>query len=89
MNIEQDGLMQKIYFNSLDDFYKYITQTPLNETFMWARLASNEESSGRDNWACTKNFDEAVEYWNLYADTPTCYAGRLKDLETNETIWEF
>lgn len=36
-----------------------------------------------------ESFDEAVEYWNTYADTPTCFAGELKDLETSEIIWEF
>ena len=36
-----------------------------------------------------ESFDEAVEYWNMYADTPTCFAGELKDLENDEIIWEF
>ena len=35
------------------------------------------------------NFDEASEYWQMYADVPTCFAGELKDLDTNEIIWEF
>lgn len=35
------------------------------------------------------SFDEAVEYWNEYADTPTCFAGELKDLESGEIVWEF
>lgn len=36
-----------------------------------------------------ESFEEAVEYWNMYADTPTCFAGELKDLENDEIIWEF
>lgn len=36
-----------------------------------------------------EDFDSAAEYWNDYADTPTCFAGELKDLETGEIIWEF
>lgn len=36
-----------------------------------------------------EDFDSATEYWNDYADTPTCFAGELKDLETGEIIWEF
>ncbi len=34
-------------------------------------------------------FEEAAEYWEMYADTPTCFAGELKDLENDEIIWEF
>ena len=34
-------------------------------------------------------FDEAVEYWQAYADTPTCVNGRLCDEEAGEIIWEF
>lgn len=36
-----------------------------------------------------ENFDSAAEYWNDYADTPTCFAGELKDLDSGEIIWEF
>ena len=32
-----------------------------------------------------KEFD----YWNEYADTPTCTAGSLTDLETGEVLWQF
>ena len=35
------------------------------------------------------NFNDATEYWNQYADVPTCFAGELKDLDTDEIIWEF
>ena len=35
------------------------------------------------------DFDSAAYYWNLWADTPTCFAGELKDLETDEVIWDF
>lgn len=36
-----------------------------------------------------EDFDSAAEYWNEYADTPTCTAGSLTDLETGEVIWQF
>lgn len=36
-----------------------------------------------------ETFDEAMAYWNQYADTPTCFAGELKDILTGEIIWEF
>ena len=35
------------------------------------------------------NFDDAAEYWQTYADIPTCFAGQLKDLNNEEVIWEF
>ena len=34
-------------------------------------------------------FDEAAEYWQNYADTPTCISGYLIDLDNKEIIWEF
>ncbi len=36
-----------------------------------------------------EDFESAVVYWDMYADTPTCFAGELKDLETGEIIWDF
>ena len=35
------------------------------------------------------SWDEAVEYWNSYADTETCIEGELIDLEDGEVIWSF
>lgn len=34
-------------------------------------------------------FKDAMEYWNDYADTPTCFAGEIKDLLTGEIIYDF
>lgn len=36
-----------------------------------------------------ETFDAATEYWQEYADTPTCVAGWLTDLTTGEVIWHF
>lgn len=36
-----------------------------------------------------EDFDSAVEYWNEYADTPTCIGGTLFDADTSEVIWQF
>lgn len=36
-----------------------------------------------------KTWDEAVEYWNMYADAPTCSKGCMIDLSNGETIWSF
>lgn len=35
------------------------------------------------------SYDAAMEYWNDYADTETCVAGQLIDLENGEIIWQF
>lgn len=48
----------------------------------------NDEVQGMTS-ECFDSFDEAVEYWNEYADTPTCKAGSLFDSETSEVIWSF
>lgn len=34
-------------------------------------------------------FNEAVEFWQSYADTETCEAGELVDRTTGEIIWSF
>lgn len=36
-----------------------------------------------------ETFEAAAEYWNDYADTPSCFGGELVDLENNEIIWNF
>ena len=36
-----------------------------------------------------ETFSEAQEYWDFYADAPTCVAGEMIDLDTKEIIWEF
>jgi len=35
------------------------------------------------------DFQNAADFWQDYADTPTCEMGRLTDLETGEVIWDF
>lgn len=83
MNIEQDGRMQRIYFDSLNDFYKYITETPLNDTFRWTTLSSNEIDSR--GWHGTKTFDEAVE---LFKNGWTEMSERLKNRLQAESKFE-
>lgn len=34
-------------------------------------------------------FAEASEYWQEYADTPSCVQGELFDRDANEIIWCF
>lgn len=45
-------------FSSLNDFETYITNTPLNETFRWANLAS---VSGSEEFTGTHSYEQAVE----------------------------
>lgn len=45
-------------FSSLNDFETYITNTPLNDTFRWAKLAS---VSGSEEFTGTHSYEQAVE----------------------------
>lgn len=36
-----------------------------------------------------EEFEMAAEYWNEYADTPTCIGGTLFDANASEVIWQF
>jgi len=76
MNIETQGQMQKIEFSSLEDFYRYITTTPLNETFRWQTLSSTETGSRRNDWFGTNTFEEACE---LFKNGWTEMSERLKN----------
>lgn len=35
------------------------------------------------------SFDEAMEFWNDFADSETCVKGVMWDDETGDVIWEF
>ena len=35
------------------------------------------------------DFASAQEYWDFYADAPTCIAGEMIDLDDDEVIWDF
>jgi hypothetical protein len=36
-----------------------------------------------------EDFQEGADFWNNYADTPTCIAGEFSDCETGEVFWSF
>ena len=38
---------------------------------------------------CFDSFEEAAEFWDEYADSPTCKAGTLTDLSNGEILWAF
>ena len=76
MNIEVQDKMQKIVFSSLEDFYKYITNTPLNDTFKFERLSSVTAS---ESFCGTKSFEEAVELFkNGWSEMSERLSNRLK-----------
>ena len=55
------GTFVKAYvreFSSLNDFETYITNTPLNDTFRWTKLAS---VSGSEDFTGTHSYEQAVE----------------------------
>lgn len=55
------GAFVKAYvreFSSLNDFETYITNTPLNDTFRWTKLAS---VSGSEEFTGTHSYEQAVE----------------------------
>lgn len=72
-------------FDSLKEFYDYICETPLNDTFRWGSLSST--SSNRNDWYGTKSFDEATDLfkngWQIGAEELT---KRLKVAETQTDV---
>ena len=72
-------------FDSLKEFYDYICNTPINETFRWSSLSSSD--TGRGNWYGTKSFDEAKELfkngWQIGAEELT---RKLKIAETQKDV---
>lgn len=73
-------------FDSLHEFYNYICETPINETFRWSHLSSSETGS-RDGWYGTKSFEEATDLfkngWQVGAEELT---KRLKIAETQKDV---
>ena len=72
-------------FESLKEFYDYICNTPLNETFKWGELSSSRKSRG--DWYGTSSFEEATELfkngWQLGAEELT---KKLKIAETQKDV---
>ncbi len=72
-------------FDNLREFYEYVCNTPLNETFRWGDLSSSKTDKG--SWYGTKTFDEATELfkngWQLGAEELT---KKLKVVETQSDV---
>lgn len=60
-------------FDSLNDFYKYVCETPLNEVFRFRKLSSSSSDSFAFSFTKTKTFDEATDLfrngWSEMANT--------------------
>lgn len=73
-------------FDSLNEFYKYICETPLNKTFRWHNeLVSSNKSKA--SWSGTRDFDEATHLfkngWQVGAEDLT---KSLNVAETNKEV---
>lgn len=70
-------------FTGLEEFYKYICDTPFNEAFRWHGHASVNESQ---HFTGTKNFEEAVQLFKNGWDAGVKHVQlALKNLPTAET----
>ena len=80
MKAEQiNSKTEVIQFDSLQEFYKYICDTPFNEAFRWVDHSS---VTGDKHWTKTESFDEAVQLFkNGWSDMATKLVQRLKVIE--------
>lgn len=58
MNVKKVGKKEFVKFNSLEEFYEFIMNTPFNDTFKWGNLISK---TGSYSYSQTNSFEEAVE----------------------------
>lgn len=93
MNIEKQGMMQKIEFKSLEEFYNYICDTPINESFKNEKMESSEEGKEWNNWTKTESFEQASELfkkgWSEMAEQLTQrlkVEGIIEPIMTTKTI---
>lgn len=87
MRIEEKGndkiTNDVIEFDSLQEFYKYICDTPINEAFRWANHDSVNTGKYAANWTKTESFDEAVQLFkNGWSDMASKLVQRLKVIES-------
>lgn len=79
MRVEKTGNREVIEYESLNEFYKYICDTPFNEAFRWAEHSS---VSGDMSFTKTKSFDEAVDLFkNGWSDMANKLVQKLKVIE--------
>ena len=69
-----------IEFDSLQEFYNYICDTPFNEAFRWTKHSSVD---GSKLWTKTESFEEAVSLFkNGWSDMASKLVQKLKVIES-------
>lgn len=72
--------VEEIRYDSLNDFYRYICDTPFNDAFRWARHSSVESD---ESFTKTKSFDEAVDLMkNGWTDMAQKLNKKLTEVES-------
>ncbi len=71
MKVNEEGKTEVVEYNSLSEFYDYITNTPLNSVFKWSSLSSIKNDY---SFTQTHSFDEAT---NLLKDGWSDMASKL------------
>ena len=72
--------VESVEFDSLNEFYNYITNTPFNKTFCWHKHFSVD---GTKEFTETENFEEAIELFkNGWSDMATDLVKKLKVVES-------
>lgn len=72
--------VEQIKYDSLNEFYKYICDTPFNNAFRWARHGSVDNDK---SFTHTDSFEEAVDLMkNGWTDMAQKLTKKLKDIET-------
>lgn len=75
---------KQIKYDSLNEFYNYICNTPFNDAFRWAKHSSVE---GSEYFTKTKNFDEAVDLFkNGWLDMAAMLNQKLKAETSKEFV---
>lgn len=81
MKVEQvNSKTQIIQYDSLQEFYDYIVNTPFNQAFCWQEHCS---VTGSASWTKTENFEQAVELFKSgWSDMATKLVQKLKVIES-------
>ena len=83
---DSNALTEVIEFNSLNEFYDYVTKTPINDVFKSKKLSS---IAGNKSFTKTNSFEEAVDLFkNGWSDMSNELVKKLKkfDVETKQTM---
>lgn len=79
-NINNKSKTEVIEYDSLNEFYKYICDTPFNEAFRWAKHSSVE---GKYDFTKTSNFEEATDLFKKgWSDMAGKLVQKLKVIES-------